>query len=106
MKSPLLTSLGLTVACITASAAEWPQWGGRAMRNMYSAEKNLPSSFDPGKFKKGTEEIDIATTKNAKWVSKIGSQSYGNVTVAGGKVFVGTNNENPRDPQHTGDRSI
>ena len=26
--------------------------------------------------------------------------------VAGGKVFIGTNNENPRDPQHQGDRSI
>ena len=43
---------------------------------------------------------------NAKWIAKVGSQSYGNVVVSGGKVFIGTNNENPRDPQHQGDRSI
>ena len=76
------------------------------MRNMYSVEKGLPTSITPGQFKKGTEEIDMATTKNVKWVAKIGSQSYGNVTVSNGKVFVGTNNENPRDPKYTGDRSI
>lgn len=87
-------------------AADWPQWGGTNPRNMYSPEKGLPATFDPGKFKQGSEEVDMKTTRNVKWVAKLGSQSYGNVTVAGGKVFVGTNNESPRDPQHTGDRSV
>ncbi|MEP6663283.1 MAG: pyrrolo-quinoline quinone, partial [Verrucomicrobiota bacterium] len=87
-------------------STDWPQWGGRSTRNMYSAEKNLPDRFDPGKPKSGSEEIDLATTKNVKWAAKVGSQSYGNVTVAQGKVFIGTNNENPRDPKHEGDRSI
>ena len=87
-------------------ANDWPEWGGRPIRNMYSPEKGLPDRFDPGKAKAGTEQIDMATTKNVKWVAKLGSQSYGNVTVAKGKVFVGTNNESPRDPQHQGDRSI
>ena len=99
----------LTVAgglALPGIAAEWPQWGGTPVRNMYSPEKGLPAVFDPGKFKQGTEEVDLKTTKNVKWVAKLGSQSYGNVTVAGGKVFVGTNNESPRDPQHQGDRSI
>jgi len=73
---------------------------------MYSSAKGLPARFDPGKFKPGTEDVDLKTTKNVKWVAKLGSQSYGNVTVAGGKVFVGTNNDSPRDPQHQGDRSI
>jgi len=73
---------------------------------MYSPEKGLPTKVDPGKFKSGTEEIDLKTTKNVKWVAKLGSQSYGNVTVAGGKVFIGTNNDSPRDPAHQGDRSI
>jgi outer membrane protein assembly factor BamB len=90
----------------SAFAADWPQWGGHPSRNMYSPEKNLPAQFDPGKPKSGSEEIDLATTKNVKWVAKLGSQSYGNVTVSGGKVFIGTNNENPRDPKHQGDRSI
>ena len=87
-------------------ANDWPQWGGTQNRNMYSPSKGLPSQFDPGKPKSGSEEIDLATTKNVKWAAKVGSQSYGNVTVAGGKVFIGTNNESPRDPKHQGDRSI
>jgi len=67
--------------------------------------KQLPDRFDPGKANPG-EEVDLATTRNVKWVARLGSQSYGNVVVAGGKVFIGTNNEYPRDPQHQGDRSI
>jgi outer membrane protein assembly factor BamB len=89
-----------------AYGGDWPQWGGAAARNMYSPEKGLPVRFDPGKPKPGSEEIDPATAKQLKWAAKLGAQSYGNVTVAGGRVFVGTNNENPRDPRHQGDRSI
>ncbi len=100
----LLASLLLTVA---AQAEDWPRWGGSSLgRNMYSPAFGLPSTFDPGKAKAGSDDIDLATTKNVKWVGKLGSQAYGNVVVAGGKVFIGTNNENPRDPQHSGDRSI
>jgi outer membrane protein assembly factor BamB len=99
----LLAGLSLAVA---ASAQDWPQWGGLNQRNMYSPARGLPDRFEPGKTKPGTEEIDLATTKNVKWVGKLGSQSYGNVTVAQGKVLVGTNNDAPRDPHHTGDRSV
>ena len=91
----------------TAFAQDWAQWGGSDPgRNMYSPATGLPDHFAPGKHKKGSEEIDPATTKNVKWVTKLGSQSYGNVTVAQGKIFIGTNNDSPRDPQHTGDRSV
>jgi len=70
-------------------AADWPQWGGSASKNMVSQEKNLPETFEPGK--KGTqgEGIDLATTKNVKWVARIGSFSCGTPVVAGGKVFIG-----------------
>jgi len=88
-------------------AADWPGWGGSDPgRNMYSPAKGLPDRFEPGKPQSGTEDIDLKTTKNVKWVTKLGSQAYGNVVVAGGKVFIGTNNEHPRDPQYQGDRSI
>jgi outer membrane protein assembly factor BamB len=66
----------------------------------------LPDSFGKSEVKQGTDVVDAAKAKHLKWVAKLGSQSYGNVTVAGGKVFIGTNNENPRDPRHQGDRSI
>jgi outer membrane protein assembly factor BamB len=100
---PFLCALGISGSLI---AADWPQWGGATMRNMYSPEKGLADSFGKIEFKPGTEEIDPKAAKNLRWSAKLGSQSYGNVTVAAGKVFVGTNNENPRDPRHQGDRSI
>ncbi len=83
---------------------DWPVWSRNGGGNLYSPEKGIAASFDPGKFVRGTEEIDLATTKNVRWAAKLGSQAYGNTTVSGGKVFVGTNNETPRDKRHIGDR--
>ena len=62
---------------------DWPMWGGTPDRNMVSNMKGLPT------------EWDVKTKKNVKWVAELGSQSYGNPVVAGGMVFVGTNNEAP-----------
>jgi outer membrane protein assembly factor BamB len=103
-----LTVTALTALLLPAALAEdWPAWGGKDPgRNMYSPAKNMPSSFDPGKLKPGTEDVDMGTTKNVRWVAKLGSQSYGNPVVADGKIYVGTNNETPRDKKHQGDRSI
>jgi outer membrane protein assembly factor BamB len=72
----------------------WPMWGGTPDRNMVSDMKGLPTDWD------------IKTKKNVKWVAKLGSQSYGNPVVAGGMVFVGTNNELLRDPAQPGDRGV
>ncbi len=90
----------------TSLAGDWPMWGRDHSRNMISEAQGLPSDFDPGKPNPKSEEIDPATTKNILWIAKLGSQSYGNPTIAGGKVFVGTNNESPRDPETKGDRGI
>ena len=108
MKFSLFSLLALSIA---GHAQDWPQWGGTPGRNMYSTVKNLPDHFTKDKsteikIKLGTEEIDRSNIANLRWVAKLGSQSYGNVTVAHGRVFIGTNNENPRDPRHVGDRSI
>ena len=73
---------------------DWPMWGGTPDRNMVSDMKGLPT------------EWDVKTKKNVKWVAKLGSQSYGNPVVAGGMVFVGTNNELQRDPKQGGDRGV
>jgi outer membrane protein assembly factor BamB len=102
--------LSLSAAAVVASgivhAKDWPQWGGTSSRNMVSDATNLPIEVDPGKRTKGTEDIDMATTKNIKWVAKVGSSTYGTPTIADGKILVGTNNESPRDPKHIGDRGI
>jgi outer membrane protein assembly factor BamB len=101
-----LSALIAWCLAVTAMAQDWPQWGRTNARNMYSPEKGLPDQVDAGQFKRGTDQIDLATAKNLKWVGKLGTQSYGNVTVANGRVLVGTNNYHTRDPQHKGDRSI
>jgi outer membrane protein assembly factor BamB len=72
----------------------WPMWGGTPDRNMVSRAKNLPT------------EWDVKTKKNILWVAEAGSQSYGNPVVADGMVFIGTNNEAPRDPNQGGDRGV
>ena len=101
----------LTIAVLAATTAvvratDWPMWGHNSSRNMVSEEKGLPDSLQAGTYKQGSEEIDMATTKNVRWVAKLGSQAYGNPVVAGGKVFIGTNNESPRDPKVKGDNGI
>ncbi len=73
-----------------ALAGDWPQWGGSDGRDMVSDEKRLPDSFLPGERRSAAPGIDLATTKNVKWVARLGSYAYGNPTVAGGRVFVGT----------------
>lgn len=102
----LLASISSLTLISNAQAADWPQWGGSNIRNMYSPQRGLPDAFGKIDFKPGTDEISTNGIQNLKWIAKLGSQSYGNVTVAGGKVFIGTNNEPPRDPRHQGDRSI
>jgi outer membrane protein assembly factor BamB len=56
-------------------------WGRTAQRHMVSPEKNPPTDWD------------VESGKNIKWKAAIGSKSYGNPVVAGGLVFVGSNNE-------------
>jgi outer membrane protein assembly factor BamB len=84
--------LGMTVSLggSSAFARDWPQWGGSDGRNMVSNEKPLPDSFVPGERKSAPSGIDLATTKNVKWVARLGNYAYGNPTVADGRVFVGT----------------
>jgi outer membrane protein assembly factor BamB len=77
-----------------AGDKEWPMWGGTPSRNMVSAATGLPSTWD------------VKTKTNVKWMAELGSQTYGNPVVAGGKVFVGTNNELARDPKQGGDRGV
>ena len=83
-------------------AEDWPQWGRDNSRNMVSPEKHLPESFSPGKPIEGKPQIDPATTKNIKWAAKLGETCYGNPTISGGKIFLGTDNHDPRNPARTG----
>ena len=81
------------VAAPLAEAADWICWGGSPDRNMVNAEETGIVS-----------DWDVVEGRNVKWSADLGSQSYGNPVIAGGKVFVGTNNEGLRDPEISGDK--
>ena len=79
----------------SAPAADWPMWGGDPQRNMVNTvEKNIPSTWD------------IDTGRNIKWTAELGSQTYGNPVISGGKLFVGTNNGGRHQPNVTGDKGV
>lgn len=88
----LLTS---TLWPCQAVGADWPQWGGTPDHNMVSAETNLPATFERGRTRGG--KVDLNTTKNVRWVAELGTNAYGNPTVAAGKVFVGTDGKSMED---------
>src|SRR5512139_4143632 len=78
----------------TGFAGDQPQWGQAWTRNMVSEETGLIEDFDP------------ATGRNVKWVASMGSETWSTPIVAQGRVFIGTNNDPPRDPRHKGDRAL
>lgn len=73
-------------------SGDWNQWAGSSVRNNTPVGKGIATEWEPGEFDDETGEWQKESAKNIKWVAKLGSQSYGNPVVAGGKVFVGTNN--------------
>lgn len=91
-------SLALAAAAFAAAGDpgtnSWPMWGGTPDRNMVSPMKGIPAKWD------------LAKKENIKWVATLGSQSYGNPTVSGGVVLVGTNNESLKDPKIKGDKGV
>ena len=73
--------VALVLSWMTAQAGDWPQWGGPDLgRNTVSSETNLPESFT----------ITGDTLTNVLWMAPVGTFIYGNPTVAGGRVYVGT----------------
>ena len=79
---------------------EWPQFGGNFARNAVSEEKGIPEWFEPGKKKSDGSGIDMATTKNVRWIARLGTENYSSPTIAAGKVFIGVNDVNLDDPHY------
>jgi len=75
-----------------ASAADWNQWGGSPLRNNTPDAHDLPTEWETGEFDPDTGAWKPETSRNIAWAAALGSQSYGNPVVAGGKAYVGTNN--------------
>lgn len=83
-----------TAGPILSLGADQAQWGQAWSRNMVSSETGLVTAFDP------------RAGRNVKWSVPLGTSTYSTPVVARGRVLIGTNNGNPRDPRHRGDRGV
>lgn len=59
---------------------DWPQLGGSPSRNNARDARNPP------------REWNVETGKNIKWRAKLGAWTNGNIVVANGQIYIGTNN--------------
>lgn len=76
---------------------DWPLFGGTVSRNLVNlTEKNVPDfwSVEPGK------------AQNLRWAVDLGSKAYGGPIVYRGKIYIGTNNDAPRNPEIKEDKGI
>jgi outer membrane protein assembly factor BamB/protein-L-isoaspartate O-methyltransferase len=96
---PIRRGLAVLAVFALASCAEpgdWPMFGRDASRNAISSGRNPPTdwSTEPGR------------ERNIAWSARLGSWSFGRPVVANGLVWVGTNNDAPRDASCTADASV
>lgn len=89
-----------------APNVDWNQWGGSPQRNNTPIGKDIATEWETGSFDLRTGDWKPTGAQNIKWVSKLGSQAYGNPVVAGGKVFVGTNNSGGWLPRYPYDHDL
>ena len=87
-----MIAIVLALVAFPTAAGDWPQWGGSPGRNNVSAETNLPAEWNVGEFEQPSGRWKREGAENVLWVARLGSQSYGTPTIAGGKVFCAGNN--------------
>ncbi|QDU64730.1 outer membrane biogenesis protein BamB [Planctomycetes bacterium Pan216] len=88
----VLSDIKSRIEKMDVKPTDWPQWGGTSIRNNVREGQNIPTTWEIGEFDRETKEWKPGSGKNVSWVSRVGSQTYGNPVVANGKVYVGTNN--------------
>ncbi|MBN2295854.1 MAG: PQQ-binding-like beta-propeller repeat protein [Pirellulales bacterium] len=96
-KDQRLCILGLffVLAFVSAvRAGDRAQWQEKLTRNGISDETGLADSFD------------VDSGENIKWTAQLGSETWATPVIAGGRVYMGTNGDPPRDPRYEGDRGI
>ncbi len=76
------THLVSEIAKMKVGPRDWPQWGGSPARNNTPDARNIPITWN------------VESGENIRWSMSLGSETYGNVVIANGKVYVGTNNGN------------
>jgi outer membrane protein assembly factor BamB len=90
----ILLLVGVHVPFPRGHSGVWPMWGHDETHNMVSREKSPPT------------EWDRTSGRNIRWVADLGNRCCASPIVADGFVWIGTNNENPRDPKRAEDGAV
>ncbi|MFH1417186.1 MAG: PQQ-binding-like beta-propeller repeat protein [Planctomycetota bacterium] len=98
----LITTISLVLFAAAVSAqppsaaqrGDWPMLGGSPDRNMVSGETGISAKWD------------LEKKENVKWVGKLGSPTYGAPVIAGGRIFIGTNNKAKLREDIIGDKGV
>ena len=108
--SIVLTALGSTVylLCLGASFAQSQDWPSRGRDNSHNpvvAKNEIPVDFEspPHRAGKAFEDPQI---ENAKWSADIGMCLVSEPAISNGLIWIGGNNNKPRDPKVTGDAGV
>jgi outer membrane protein assembly factor BamB len=75
----------------------WPMFGGTPARNMVNLREKLEKFPVEGPDWENKEAVKKWEAEWVLWKGELGTRAYAGPVVAGGKVFVGTNNERPRN---------
>ena len=95
--SILCTGVLLATGAGVVSGKDWPEWCGQPSRNMAAkSDQPLPDWADCG-VDNDAGAVDLQSTKNVKWVAKLGHRTTGSPVVSGGNVFIGTTWEDGRE---------
>jgi outer membrane protein assembly factor BamB len=86
-----------------ARGDDWPMLGRDATRNPVSPEKRAPTRWQPEMRRHG---FLVQPAWNVLWQARLGGNNFASPVIAGGLVWVGTNNSQPRDPQRREDASV
>lgn len=94
MRKVFIASMAAWAFCLTAPspAADWPEWGGTSDRNMVSPETGLPD-LRAAAGDDASESISEGSPW-VKWKVRLGATTWGNPTVSGGRILVGTSGPN------------
>ncbi len=96
----------VAVKPVVAGKSDHVMFGGTPDRNFVNlVDKGIPSTLydvkeqvaDPKDPSKKIDKVTRVSDAKPLWQAELGSRAYGGPTIAGGKVFVGTNNEKPRN---------
>lgn len=85
---------------IPTHGTDWVMRRRDHTRNSVSPDKNAPTDWEVG------TTSNKQKPKNIRWLVQLGTVSCGDPVIANGLVWVGTNNERPRDPKISGDASV